>query len=637
MIAFWCDWDGNGSRLDERIAASLGLFAPVPASFWRSGRCLFSQLREGHHRKVRWIPYTAPDGRTTLFNGYLDNSADIASALGLSGFLDDPASIYAHARLAWGDQADHRCIGSYCAIEIDRGQDELRMVRSPLSAPPIHFWHEQGHCVAASVPRVLLAAGLTARLDSDRLAANILLDQTDEVRGWYVGARRVPLGSRVIATRSGVHLDRYYDPLSIPIQSCSESDALDGARHFLGEAGALGVAGARRPGIFLSGGLDSPLMALSLLDALPDEQDLPSYTFTPATNWDGEETASLMGDEQSLVEGFSRRYPRVRPRFFRNDAYALDHRFNDLFLAIGEAPPSLPSYSPYHALWEAARKDGCDRIVTADLGNFCYSQFGDWAAAEYLRRGKWREMRLALDTDPDDRRSTLRQFMAKALMPNVPLRTRYALRWLTKGAAHSRRTLLSAATDQLASRHAASLLQSANEPSFADFFPRDRNESNAHWIAVGDGGSEDIRQGFEQLYGIRQRDMSAYRPLVEFCLSLPTERFNSGGVTRRLARRLGEGRLPDEIRLNRRTGKHGIDWHIRIGRQRLDLIQRLERYRNDADLAAVIDFDRLITSLTNWPEQSSHDIAVWGPRFVGVGQAILNAEFVRFVDGRNAV
>lgn len=637
MIAVWCDWDGQGKRLDERVVSSLGLFAPRNSRSYRAGSSLFCQLLDSPAKAGRnWTPHCAADGSVTLFHGYLDNRIELIAALGLSAAEPDPAAVYAAALLAWGDAVDHRCVGCYCAVTVNAAQTTVRAVRSPLCAPPLHYWYEREQIVIASVPRVLLAAGLSSRIDRQWLEANLLLDSTDEERGWYHGARRVPLGGRIVASKASVRSERYYDPSAIAVRSCGEDEALEGASHLLAEAAARGVAAARRPSVLLSGGLDSPLMAAAVLDALPEQQDLPSYTFVPSRDWDGVETAGAMGNERPLVEAFAQMHPRIRPRFFPNEGISFDHRLGDLFLAIGGAPSSLTTHYKYHALWQAARDDGCDRILCANFGNFSYSQSGDWAAAEYLRRGRWRAMVAALDTDADDGRSMPRQIAAKAIMPNLALSTRIVLRKLLKGGSHSRRLPLLAASTALHDAHRTRLAGTTDDASFADFFPRDRNEANATWTAIGDSGSEDIRQGFEQLYGLRQRDMSAYRPLVEFCLSLPTERFNSGGVTRRLARRLGEGRLPDEIRLNRRTGKHGIDWHVRIGRQRLDLIQRLERYRNDADLAAVIDFDRLITSLTNWPEQSSNDIAVWGPRFVGVGQAILNAEFVRFVDGRNA-
>lgn len=640
MLAAWSDWGGAGSRpgerLDDRVARSLGLFAGKPAESHRSGNTLFAQLfSPGQRPGGRWRPVVAADGSTTLFHGDLDNAAELAGALGLGPGTADPARVYAAALLAWGDGADLRCVGSYCAITLDAAQTRLRLVRSPLIAPPLHYWHADGQCVAASVPRVLHAAGLAPRLDPERLAANLLLDHTDEERGWYLGARRVPVGCRVIATPTGLRTERYYDPLAIPVRPCSEDEALDGVWQLLREAAAKGVAGARRPGMFLSGGLDSPLMALAVLDALPGDQDLPGFTFVPSREWDRVETAGIYGDDRPLVEALAQMHPRIRPQFFSNEEIWFDHRLRDLFLAIGEAPASLTTYHMYHALWQGAREAGCDRLVCADFGNFSYSQAGGWAAAEYLRRGQWRQLLKALDGGPADPRSLVRRFAVKAVLPNLPSALRTGLRRLVKGAQPGPRGQVSAAAPALHALHAQQLAHSGTARSFDGFVPRDRDEGHAHWIAIGDGGSGDIRQGFEQLYGLRQRDMAAYRPLVEFCLSLPTERFNSDGVGRRLARRLGEGRVPEAIRRNTRSGLHGVDWHAKLGRRRLELAERLEHLRGDAALAEAIDFDRLAAALRDWPEQSNYDLAVMGSRLVGVSQAVLNAEFVRFVEGRN--
>lgn len=636
VLAAWCDWSAAGSRLDDRIARSLGLFAARPAQSHRHGNSLFAQLfASGQRAGGRWRPLIAADGSTTLFHGDLDNAADLAAALGLSPGAQDPAAIYAAALLAWGDQADLRCVGSYCAINLDAAQHRLRLVRSPLVAPPLHYWHGEGQCVAASVPRVLHAAGLAPRIDAERFAANLLLDHTDEERGWYEGARRVPVGCRVIATPEGVRTERYYDPLAVPVRACSEDEALDGAWHWLREAAAKGVAGARQPGMFLSGGLDSPLMALAVLDALPQDQNLPGFTFVPSHGWDRVEAAGIYGDDRPLVEELARMHPRIRPQFFANEQIWFDHRLRDLFLAMGEAPASLTTYHMYHALWQGAREAGCDRLVCADFGNFSYSQYGAWAPAEYLRRGRWRQMIKALDGGPADRRSLVRRFAVKAVLPNLPGALRSGLRRLVKGEQAGPRRLISAATPALHDAHATRLARSGTARSFDGFVPRNREEGHAQWLAIGDGGSGDIRQGFEQLYGLHQRDMAAYRPLVEFCLSLPTEQFNHDGINRRLARRLGQGRVPEAIRRNQRSGFHGVDWQAKLGRRRSELAMRLEHLSDDPDLAAAIDFPRLAAALRDWPEQSSYDLEVMGARLVGVSQAVLNAEFVRFVDGRN--
>ena len=642
MLAVWCDWEGQGARLDGRIARSLGLFAAKAADLHRAGQVLFSQLDSpgaavrGREARPAWRPWVAPDGSTTLLNGDLDNADDLAAELGFGPAVTDPVRIYAEALLAWGDGADLRCVGSYCAITVDARQERLRLVRSPLIAPPLHYWHADGQCVAASTPRVLLAAGMAPRMDHARLTANLLLDHTDQERGWYLGARRVPVGCRVHASRDGVRLERYYDPLATPVRACSDDDAREGAAHLLREAAATGLRGARRPGVFLSGGLDSPLMALAALDALPPEQDLPSFTFVPSREWDGVAGPGLYGDDRPLVEEFAGMHPRIRPHFYANEDAWFDHRLNDLFLAVGEAPASLTTYHMYHALWSGAREQGCDRLICADFGNFSYSQTGAWASAEYLRRGQWGQMLRALGSDPADRRSLARRFAVKAVLPNLPLPLRAGLRRLVKGAQPGQRQLVSAAASSLHADHAEQLAQGAIGRAFEGFVPRDRDEGHAQWLAIGDGSAGDIRQGFEQLYGIRQRDMAAYRPLVEFCLSLPTRQFHADGINRRLARRLGEGVVPEAIRRNTRSGLHGVDWHAKIGRRRGELIAQFERLREDADLAAVIDFPRLIDALRDWPEQSSHDLPVMGPRLVAVSQGVLNAAFVRFVDGRNA-
>lgn len=83
---------------------------------------------------------------------------------------------------------------------------------------------------------------------------------------------------------------------------------------------------------------------------------------------------------------------------------------------------------------------------------------------------------------------------------------------------------------------------------FDQTFARDRLADVRRFLKTGNECAGDVSQAFEQLYGLRRRDISAYRPLGEFCLSLPPGDFLADGVDRRLARRMGDGSVPDRIR-----------------------------------------------------------------------------------------
>ncbi len=62
-------------------------------------------------------------------------------------------------------------------------------------------------------------------------------------------------------------------------------------------------------------------------------------------------------------------------------------------------------------------------------------------------------------------------------------------------------------------------------------------------------------------WGVDQRDPTADRRLVEFCLNVPPEQNLVNGETKALARRAFAGRLPQDVIASRGKGYQAVDWH----------------------------------------------------------------------------
>ena len=635
MIALWSDRQNDDRSAGLRIAGSLGLFAGHPADLWLEGSLGCASLASPRSKPRRgWRPAQGNSGRICQFNGWLDNRDELVRALAIARPDLDDSALYLAAVDRWGDTADLKCIGSYCAIVADSDGLRIRLSRSPYEAPPLYFHQGDRLTIAASVPRAIFAAGVQPELNRKRLVHN-LLAHYDTQADWYHGLVTVPLGTLAFLSPDGVRRHRFYDPKSYIFGNPHPKDAPEQAKALLDEAADAILAKMARPGILLSGGLDSPLAAAALLRRLPAEARLPSFTFVPCAGWDGRSEPMQIGDETPLVEAFAAMHPRLEPHFFSNEAIKFDHRARDWMLAMGIVPAGMSNMYMYHSLHQAALDSGCDGIVSADLGNFTYSNNGQWAFGEDFRALHWGKLARNLVAPGYDWRSPARRFAAYVAMPMLPPGWRNRLRrWFKQ----DNKSLLDAVNPMHPALHASpDACDAAGRPidTFDVTLPRDRLTNVRRFLDFGNECAGDASQAFEQMYGLRRRDISAYRPLVEFCLSLPPSEYLADGVDRRLARRMGEGSLPDAVRTNRKNGRHGADWHVRMSAQRGEISAELQRYRSDPDLAALIDFDRLIGALEDWPEVDPLDTYLSGPVQVGVTRAIWMSRFIRYVDGRN--
>lgn len=598
-----------------------------PAPVMRLDRAIFTQLfRQPSPFSVRSPTLSVavgPDGSRALFNGWFDNREEVASLLGCAPA--DPAHVYAAAVARWGDAADRRIIGDYCAIGMPESGGSLRLSRSPITAPPLTWHRGDGLIVASSVPRVIFAAGVTARVDFGKLAASLAFDYREDERSFYEGLGEVPIGSVVHLNRDGARTHRWYSAASLPqIARISDREALEQADALIAEAVAASLAGSRKPGLTLSGGLDSPLVALEALRQLPATQSLPTFTFVPEPGWDGIVTGDMMGDERPFVEAFAAANPRIEPQFFDNAGLGFDARLEDLLLATGYPSAGLANLYLFHGPWRGAREAGCDVLLDADWGNQTFSNEGRFAFVENFLRGRWGELYRHLRDRPGDGRSLPAKFASLTLLQLLPDRLLSAVVQARHRRA-PRRALVSALReipiDPALDRH---VQRSRRAEIVADFIaPRPEAEA--------------MRQGFEQLYGMRLRSVPTYRPLAEFCMTLPTRMYVRGGEQRWLAKRLLKGRMPESQRLNPRYGQHSVDWHLRLGRERPALRRQFEAWREVPEIAGLIDIERMTGLIDDWPEHTDWDPAVVGPRGMALPRALNAARFVDFVSGRNRV
>jgi len=582
-----------------------------------------------------WHPARLADDRLVTFHGYFDNAAEIAVTLGADP--GDLQLLYGLAVERWGDEADRKIIGEYCAVVADPENKQLRLSRSPLRAPPLCYFHDDRLAIAASVPRAIFAGGAEQRLNYDRVADSALLNFTDPEASWFENVYRVPDGAIVeLGPGRGRVLRRFYNLLDVPqVRMASDADYIARASELLDEGVKACLAGFRRPGVTLSGGLDSPQIAARVLKALPKDARLPSFTFHPEDGYDGIVEGWMFGDERPFVKAFAAMHPRIEAHFTANQGYEHDYRWNDFFHLMGGAPSGLCNMYVFHGLFAGAAREGCDVLLMSDWGNSAFSDAGSWGYVEYLLRGRLRQLWLALAGIVGDNRSMVWRFVAKSILPLLP---EPLWRLARRIAFPGRGTLL----DKIQPLNWDYRLASGGQRRLKDsglLLERAEARSRRHALKLhverGDFEVDEGYQAFEQMYGIAQRDPMAYRPFVEFCFGLPTKMFLRDGRTRWLAREMAKGIMPERQRLNPRSGRWDADWHLRIGRRRTEFLEELNRLERDEKMAAMLDLPRLRAALEEWPEQTVTDRFQSLSREMAVPRGLLTARFINYVEGRN--
>lgn len=601
--------------------------------------------REGDGSLARWssdgfdcIASDASADRRgqTLFFGSIDNCEELRQQLSLAPNTT-PAQIYQTALGRWGDAAEMRVIGHYCAATM-LGESRLRLVRSPWTAPPLHFVARRDRMAASPILNAIFWTGIEREIDYAHLADQLAFDHHDlEPRGWFRGIGRVPLGSRIVVERDRMTIDRYYDPVAIPdIRFVRDDDYVEAARGLLDQSAHHALDRSKRPAIMLSGGLDSPIVADALLRAMPDEKVLPSYTHGPVDGWDGFAPAGTFGDDRPFVRAFARQHSRLRPHFPDPAPAEQDYRLRDLLDFTASPTANVANIGFFHLLLETAASDGRDTMLTGMLGNFTISLDGRWAAPEYLRRGRWRSLYALLSRETEgDERSTLRRLFAEAVLPHFPSKLQTRIRNLVHldkpGDIPSFALLTEVAQQDWRQRKRQQRRAKIGDPAAIECT---RAESIRGMWASADSG-EDLDLGLARLHRIGFRDVTAHRPLIEFCHGLPTDQFVRNGKTRYLARRLAEGIMPENQRQETRMGRHNADWHARLGARRAELLQTARQMASHEQLTRIIDLERMEQLLQHWPERTPANARDSLPRAIGLTRALSAATFIAHAERRN--
>ncbi|MGC1271864.1 MAG: asparagine synthase-related protein [Croceibacterium sp.] len=626
MIGLARFWRPPGWADPTRIAASLGMFAGAASNAEISGDvALFAMDGPRALPRRGWRAHRSQYGLPVLFCGWLNDKADLAAQYGCAA---DPAAIYAAAFERHGDRADSVLDGNYATL-IPLPGGRIRMARSPMGGMPLFYAADATCAVVCSIPRPILAAGWPQTLRTNPVLQALALEvDSDPWGSMFEGIRQLPDGAIGYLTPDGLTCSQWHDITALPeTRFKRDEEYVEAANALLARSVRNALGDCQKPGLTISGGLDSSIMADEVMRQLPAGQRIPAFSFHPLDQWQGKPPPTTFADERPYVRAFAAMHPQMDLRLTDNAGIAHDFKARELFLAGGSASPSLTVATPHFGIRQMAAQEGCDCLFNAGTGNMAFSNSPPWAYPELLRTGQWRALWQLAAARPDDDRSVPRRILAHALMPLIPAALADRLRALVHGGTGREplaRSLLR-----------ADFVTAGTAPITGEGPPASR----AHWLRqikphMGTG-AEQIH-ALEQVFGIRTRDIAQDRRLLEFCFTIPTDQFVRRGMDRWLARRMAVGRMPEAQRLNRRYGRQNVDWFHRLTPRLDDMRRDLRHIADQPELADHVDVDRALATLDDWPTSDDefarreNDL-----RFV-LPSTILMSKYVDFVTGRNS-
>lgn len=221
----------------------------------------------------------------------------------------------------------------------------LILARDRAGEKPLFFARVDGEILFASELQCLLRHPRISReLDPIALAEYLKLGYTPEPRTMFRDIRRIEAGTFVRFTDRGEEVVRYWDPASFAIVKRSPREAVDETQRLIERAVEKQVMSDVPVGVFISGGLDSSILATLAAKFIGVDK---VHTFSAQF---AEESYDESGDAAVLAQRIRTRHVPVR-----TDEQTLREALQRVVTGVAE-PIADPAILPTFLLARAARE-----------------------------------------------------------------------------------------------------------------------------------------------------------------------------------------------------------------------------------------------------------------------------------------
>jgi asparagine synthase (glutamine-hydrolysing) len=638
MSALAGRWNFDGrpdaGRDCERLLAAQAIYGPHDVALWDGGavalgRRLFRLLPQDIRDAQ---PLTGGGGRFVLVADVrLDNRDELVASLQVTATAADSAIVLA-AWERWGEAAPERLVGDYAFVVWDTARQQLFLARDPLGGRPLHYHRHRDFFAFASMPKGLHALPEIPRApDEERVAEYLALLPESGSQSFFRDVHRVEAGHVATVTRGGMSSRLHWQPQRKVLKLASAQEYAEGLVHHLDVAVRAQLRGAGDTiGAHLSSGFDSTAVATSA--ALQLDGKVVAFTAVPREGYDGPVPRGRHANEGPIAALTAARYPNIQHVLVRGARSPLDGLDRNFFL-FDRPVLNLCNMTWGAAISEQARLRNITVMLTGQMGNMSISYDGITLLPELVRRGRW--LRWMREARALSRRRHMRPLavLNATFGPYVPA------------------SLTQRIFKVLEDRDASLFAHSAIHPERMgelDLPSRGRqNALDSNYPPLGDGFDTRLwvlrrtdvgnyHKGTLAGWGVDQRDPTADRRLIEYCLSVPEDQFLVNGETKALARRAFASRMPPEVIATRGKGYQAADWHEGLTAARDQVREELGRLENCTPARRAIDLPRLKSLVDNWPAGGWERDKVMHPYRLALLRAISTGHFLRRAVGSNA-
>jgi asparagine synthase (glutamine-hydrolysing) len=324
-------------------------------------------------------PMVDDDSRSAIsFNGEIYNYRELRGDLVRRGHrfrTSSDTEVLLAGFASEGPRFFERLDGMFAAALWDGTQ--LVLVRDRFGMKPLFYSAQEDELLFASEPKALLAGGAPARLRPQGLLEYMLLNTTQGPGCMYQGMTQVEPGGWIAFRPGHAALKNRYWDIPTPTRSSLRAWApvLSDARDVLDRAIRRHLVSDRPVGVFLSGGIDSSLLASAAASVVPR---LRSFSLA----FDTTDHDAYLGFAERVAERFGMTHISVRMK---------DTQVSELLTEMNELADEPQGDSADVAVYALSRlaREHVRVVLTGDGGDEVFGGYRRHRAELLARRLGW--------------------------------------------------------------------------------------------------------------------------------------------------------------------------------------------------------------------------------------------------------